>query len=58
MLSGNILTPEGWIHGELSFENGRITSISGNAADPAKNDAPYILPGFIDCTSTAAAAPM
>lgn len=48
MLSGNILTPEGWIHGELSFENGRITSISGNAADPATNGAPYILPGFID----------
>jgi len=48
MLSGNILTPEGWIHGMLSFENGRITSISGNAADPAKNAEPYILPGFID----------
>lgn len=48
MLSGNILTPEGWILGELSFENGRITSISGSAVDPAKNDAPYILPGFID----------
>ncbi|WP_233862101.1 N-acetylglucosamine-6-phosphate deacetylase [Paraburkholderia adhaesiva] len=48
MLSGNILTPEGWIHGDLSFENGRITSIVGSAVDPESNDAPYILPGFID----------
>lgn len=48
MLSGNILTPDGWINGSLSFENGRITAITGVAADPAKNDAPYILPGFID----------
>ena len=48
MLSGNILTPGGWIHGSLSFENGRITSIAGTPADPARNDAPYILPGFID----------
>ncbi|WP_027815706.1 N-acetylglucosamine-6-phosphate deacetylase [Paraburkholderia bannensis] len=48
MLSGNILTPDGWINGTLTFENGRITSIEGESADPAKNDAPYILPGFID----------
>ncbi|MFP3758870.1 N-acetylglucosamine-6-phosphate deacetylase, partial [Cupriavidus sp. SIMBA_020] len=40
MLSGNILTPEGWINGTLSFENGRIASIQGEAADPSKNDAP------------------
>ncbi|AMV41389.1 N-acetylglucosamine-6-phosphate deacetylase [Paraburkholderia caribensis] len=48
MLTGNILTPEGWIHGTIESENGRITAISGNAADPSTNDAPYILPGFID----------
>ncbi|PXW29350.1 N-acetylglucosamine-6-phosphate deacetylase [Paraburkholderia caballeronis] len=48
MLSGNILTTDGWIHGSLSFENGRITSIAGTPADPAGNDEPYILPGFID----------
>jgi len=48
MLSGNILTPDGWIHGSLSFENGRVTSIAGTRADPAGNDAPYVLPGFID----------
>ena len=48
MLTGNILTPDGWIHGSLDSENGRITTLDGTPADPAKNDAPYILPGFID----------
>jgi len=48
MLTGNILTPEGWIYGTIEFENGRVTAITGNAADPSTNDAPYILPGFID----------
>ncbi|MEI6002996.1 N-acetylglucosamine-6-phosphate deacetylase [Paraburkholderia bengalensis] len=48
MLTGNILTPEGWLHGTIEFENGRITAITGTAADPSTNDAPYILPGFID----------
>ncbi|MGT2469779.1 N-acetylglucosamine-6-phosphate deacetylase [Paraburkholderia terrae] len=48
MLTGNILTPEGWIHGAIESANGRITAITGNAADPSTNDAPYILPGFID----------
>ncbi|HKT65791.1 MAG TPA: amidohydrolase family protein, partial [Burkholderia sp.] len=48
MLTGNILTPDGWIHGSLHSENGRITTLDGTPADPANNDAPYILPGFID----------
>lgn len=48
MLTGNILTPDGWIHGSLDSENGRITTLDGTPVDPAKNDAPYILPGFID----------
>ncbi|MGE8473666.1 MAG: N-acetylglucosamine-6-phosphate deacetylase, partial [Paraburkholderia hospita] len=48
MLTGNILTPEGWIHGTIESANGRITAITGNAADPSTNDALYILPGFID----------
>lgn len=48
MLTGNILTPDGWIYGTLEFENGRVTAVSGAPADPAQNDAPYILPGFID----------
>ncbi len=48
MLNGNILTPAGWVHGALEYENGRITSIDGVRADPSTNDSPYILPGFID----------
>jgi N-acetylglucosamine-6-phosphate deacetylase len=48
MLTGNILTPDGWIHGTLECENGRITSLQGVRVDPSTNDAPYILPGFID----------
>ncbi|GLU32884.1 N-acetylglucosamine-6-phosphate deacetylase [Trinickia caryophylli] len=48
MLKGNILTPDGWIHGALELEAGRIRSIEGECADPSKNDSPYILPGFID----------
>lgn len=40
MLTGNILTPEGWVHGTIEFENGRITSLAGASADPARNDAP------------------
>jgi N-acetylglucosamine-6-phosphate deacetylase len=48
MLTGNILTPEGWIHGTLDYENGRVKSVVGVPVDPSANDAPYILPGFID----------
>ena len=48
MLNGNILTPDGWIHGTLHCENGRITALEGSAVDPANNGDPYVLPGFID----------
>ena len=34
MLTGNILTPDGWIHGSLDSENGRITTL-----DPANSEA-------------------
>ncbi|MYM84836.1 N-acetylglucosamine-6-phosphate deacetylase [Duganella sp. FT50W] len=46
-IQGNILTPSGWVHGELTF-NQRIAAISGGGVDPALNQADYILPGFID----------
>ncbi|WP_250476236.1 MULTISPECIES: N-acetylglucosamine-6-phosphate deacetylase [unclassified Caballeronia] len=48
MLKGNILTTDGWIHGSIRVENGRVTALEGHIADPLANDAPYILPGFID----------
>ncbi|MBK7615835.1 MAG: N-acetylglucosamine-6-phosphate deacetylase [Burkholderiales bacterium] len=46
-LQGNILTPQGWVFGDLHF-NARLVRVSGVPADPAHNDAPCILPGFID----------
>ncbi len=47
-LEGNILTPEGWFRGELTIRQGRIAGISGTPTHPDDNDAPRIVPGFID----------
>ncbi|WP_106477301.1 N-acetylglucosamine-6-phosphate deacetylase [Phytohalomonas tamaricis] len=47
-LSGNILTPDGWLRGEISLEDGRIAVIDGEPVNPDDNEAPRILPGFID----------
>ena len=44
----NILTPDGWVRGQLHLENGRIRAIEGTPCDPQTNDLPYLLPGFID----------
>ncbi len=46
-ITGNILTPGGWISGALQFGQ-RVNAIDGNAVDPASNGDCYILPGFID----------
>jgi N-acetylglucosamine-6-phosphate deacetylase len=46
-IKGNILTPDGWVHGELQFGQ-RIAAIHGADGDPARNGGHYILPGFID----------
>lgn len=49
MLHGNILTPDGWRLGELHWrDDGRLQRVEGTPVDPASNDAPRILPGFID----------
>jgi N-acetylglucosamine-6-phosphate deacetylase len=50
-MKGNILTPDGWIRGEIRVTSGEpntIAAIDGQAADPADNGDDYILPGFID----------
>ncbi|REC95868.1 N-acetylglucosamine-6-phosphate deacetylase [Kushneria indalinina] len=47
-LEGNILTPEGWFRGELTIRQGRIAGVSGTPVNPEDNDAPRIIPGFID----------
>jgi N-acetylglucosamine-6-phosphate deacetylase len=46
-LTGNILGPTGWLRGRLAFGE-RIEVVDGELADPAYNDDPYIVPGFID----------
>ena len=46
-MKGNILTPDGWIHGELRH-GVLIDAVDGAAVDPDTNSDDYILPGFID----------
>lgn len=46
-MKGNILTPGGWIHGELRH-GAFIESVEGHEVDPSANGEDYILPGFID----------
>ncbi|OON63920.1 N-acetylglucosamine-6-phosphate deacetylase [Massilia sp. KIM] len=46
-MKGNILTPHGWIHGELRH-GVLIDEISGDPVHPDGNGDDYILPGFID----------
>ena len=46
-MRGNILTPGGWIHGELRH-GAFIETIEGHEVDPSANGDDYILPGFID----------
>ena len=55
MLKGNILTPDGWIHGAIRFENGRVTALEGERADPSTNGDDTSCPASSTCTCTAAA---
>ncbi|MBC3869265.1 N-acetylglucosamine-6-phosphate deacetylase [Undibacterium oligocarboniphilum] len=51
-LHGQVLTPDGWVHGQIRFDqtSGRIDAIAsetGDARDTAGSEY-YILPGFVD----------
>lgn len=46
-IKGNILTPDGWIHGTLRY-GAHVDAIDGSEANPDANGDDYILPGFID----------
>lgn len=46
-IQGNILTPQGWVHGGITFEE-RIAAVQGAVSNPDANGDDYILPGFID----------
>ncbi len=51
VLAGNILTPEGFVQGELHHAHGRITALYGTSIDEVGargNGLPLLLPGFID----------
>ena len=46
-MKGNILTPGGWVHGELRY-GVLIDAVDGSPVNPETNGDDYILPGFID----------
>lgn len=46
-ISGNVLTPDGWKSGSISFAE-KIIAVNGAVQDPALNQDCFILPGFID----------
>ena len=46
-IKGNILSPGGWIHGTIDFDD-RIKAVEGSPVNPSFNGDDYILPGFID----------
>ncbi|WP_350404227.1 N-acetylglucosamine-6-phosphate deacetylase [Pseudomonas sp. W17] len=48
MSEDNILTPQGWVRGRLLHQDGKVIAIEGSPCNPADNDLPYLLPGFID----------
>ena len=47
-LHGRVLTPSGWVRGDIHFDH-RIVAIRSDHADTRGDDeVPYILPGFVD----------
>jgi N-acetylglucosamine-6-phosphate deacetylase len=52
VVAGNILTPDGFIDGELTVVDGRISTIRGapiSENEVRASSSPIVLPGFIDC---------
>ena len=51
-LAGHILTPSGFVRGVLGIEQGRITTLDGQAVNEAlvraDTNTPIVLPGFVD----------
>ncbi len=52
VLTGNVLTPQGFVDGEITFgSDGRISQISGNPVEEVSvrnSHKPCIIPGFVD----------
>lgn len=50
-LSGQVLTPAGWVEASVSWSEGRITAVKGSPRpleDRSRGAPPLIIPGFID----------
>lgn len=50
-LQGHILTPQGWVRGQLQHQQGRIVAVVGEPVDEStvvQSGLPRLLPGFID----------
>ena len=50
-LQGHILTPQGWVRGQLQHQQGRIVAVVGEPVDErtvGPSSLPRLLPGFID----------
>ncbi|MBP9908289.1 MAG: N-acetylglucosamine-6-phosphate deacetylase [Rubrivivax sp.] len=50
-LQGHILTPQGWVRGQLQHQQGRIVAVVGEPVDErtvVQGGLPRLLPGFID----------
>src|SRR5271170_3747723 len=46
-LSGNILGIAGWVRGRVGFGT-HVETVEGAPVDPAENEEPYVIPGFVD----------
>jgi len=50
-IQGHVLTPQGFVHGFIEFEGGRITQLQGqpvSEGEARRSGEPLVLPGFID----------
>jgi hypothetical protein len=54
-IKGNILTPAGWVHGEITFDE-RIAAITAAASIPRSTKTSISCLALSTCTCTAAAA--
>ena len=51
LLHGHVLTPQGFVRGQVTVRSGRIERIEGRPVDEDQvraSDLPLLLPGFID----------
>lgn len=47
-IEGNVLTPAGFVHGEIRLRGGQVVAVDGTPVALPLPGAPIVLPGFID----------